>query len=432
MREYATAPTVTLDAATTPVPAAIEAPMRICVMTEAAHGLGGMQRHTHDLVRGLVRAGHDVHVICPGAAELSQHMHGARWHFLDIDITVMTRRDPLWREKYRHAFVAEHSKRPFDVVHSETTGAHGLLLKPAVQVPIVVKYHGAYLSLVKAHARRILQRPLTAPGELKGFAFMSRDHFGRGSAWAFRDCVSLAPSHEQMRDSARSQLVPMNLMHAVPNGIATDVFRPRDDREALRRSLDLPDGRIFVMAGRLNKEKGFDVALRALARIRTDFPAARLVVVGDGDQREPLGALASALGVSEETLFVGAQPPEGVAAYFGASDFFLFPTRRHEAGPIVLLEGMACGLPTIATRIGGNTEVVAPPEGPPAGLLVRLGSAFDLELAMRRLLTDESLAQTLGGRARERILEEYTVETMIERTVTAYRLAIERFRASGN
>jgi len=115
-----------------------------------------------------------------------------------------------------------------------------------------------------------------------------------------------------------------------------------------------------------------------------------------------------------------------VAEFMAAADIFLFPTRRHEAGSIVLLEGMACGLPTIATRIGGNTEVVAPPGGEPAGILIRLGNIADLEAAMRRLLDDVALAETLGKRARARILEEYTVERMIERTVGVYRCAIAR------
>ena len=150
------------------------------------------------------------------------------------------------------------------------------------------------------------------------------------------------------------------------------------------------------------------------------------VVVGDGDQLEPLTALAGELGVTDKALFVGGHPPERVAEYFAASDVFLFPTRRHEAGPIVLLEGMSCGLPTIASRIGGNTEVVEPAGLPVAGVLTRPGDLDELEAAIRRVLADGELARSLGERARQRILEEYTVELMIERTVAVYRLAIER------
>jgi glycosyltransferase involved in cell wall biosynthesis len=390
-------------------------------MTDCAHGIGGMQRHTHDLVRGLTGLGHTVDVICPAHETLDPSAYGATWHLVDTP----GRTDKGWYRKYRETFLALDRSAPFDVVHSESTAAHGLLFKPAVRTPIVVKYHGNYLSLLKAHFRRVVRRPSSAPGEAKGLLFMTRDYLTRGNAWIFRSCVSMAPSHEQARDTAISQLIPRGLMHPVPNGIDTDTYRPRD-RQALRQKLELPGGTLFVTAGRLNKEKGFDIALEALARVTRDHPEARLLILGDGDQRGPLEAFAKRLGVAEHALFLGGQAPDRVAEYMAASDVFLFPTRRHEAGPIVLLEGMACGLPTIATKIGGNTEVVEPPDGEPAGLLTRLASVSDLERAMRRLLTDPALADRLGRRARSRILEEYTVELMIERTVAVYRLAIAR------
>jgi glycosyltransferase involved in cell wall biosynthesis len=395
--------------------------MRICVITDCAHGLGGMQRHTHDLIQGLLAAGHRVDVICPADDSLDPSAYGARWHLVDTP----GRTDEHWREKFRAAFVEAERDEPFDIVHSESSAAHGLLFKPRVDTPIVVKYHGSYISLTKAHVRRVLQRPRTLLSEGKGFVDMTLDYVSRGTPWMFRSLVSMAPSHEQVSDSARSMLVPKRLMHPVPNGIDTEVFRPRDP-DALRAELELPAGPLLVTAGRLNKEKGFDLALEALSRIAGDHPDARLLILGDGNQLEPLRRLADTLGVVDRALFLGAQPPERVAEYFAASDIFLFPTRRHEAGPIVLLEGMSCGLPTIASRIGGNTEVVEPEGRPPAGLLMRLGNVDDLEAAIRRLLTDPDLARVLGERARSRILEEYTVETMIERTVAVYRLAIAR------
>ena len=396
-------------------------PLRICVMTDCAHGIGGMQRHTHDLVKGLVGTGHDVEVICPADPSLDAHAYGARWNLVDTP----GRTDKRWRHKFRATFVEADRKHPFDLVHSESTAAHGLLFKPRVTTPIVVKYHGCYLSLSKAHLRRVVQRPRTVLSEGKGFVDMTLAYLAGGEPWTFRSLVSMSPSHEQVKDTARSMLMPTRLMHSVPNGIDAERFRPRD-RLALRRAFDLPEGPLLVTAGRLNKEKGFDLALEAVSRIAGDYPQARLLILGDGEQREPLAQLATTLGVAEKVLFLGGQPPDRVAEYFAASDVFLFPTRRHEAGPIVLLEGMACGLPTIATAIGGNTEVVRPRGRPAAGLLTPLDDGKALEGAIRSVLADDELARTLGRRARSRILEEYTLETMIERTVAVYRLAIAR------
>ena len=397
-------------------------PLHICVMTDCAHGIGGMQRHTHDLIRGLTSAGHQVDVICPADETLDPQAYGARWHLVDTP----GRTDKHWRTKFRATYLAADEERAFDIVHSESTAAHGLLFKPAVTTPIVVKYHGSYLSLATAHVRRAVQRPRTLLSEGKGLVDMTFGHLAHGNAWMFRSLVSMSPSHEQVKASARSMFAPTRLMHAVPNGIDAQLFRPRDRRE-LRSQLGLAeDHTILVTAGRLNKEKGFDLALEAFSRLAAEHTRARLLILGDGDQRQPLERLAGTLHVTDRVLFAGAQPPERVAEYFAASDVFVFPTRRHEAGPIVLLEGMACGLATIATRIGGNTEVIEPMDAPAAGLLTGLGDVGELEAAMRRVLTDTTLAQTLGARARSRILDEYTIETMIDRTAAVYRLAIAR------
>ncbi len=402
-----------------------EEALRICVMTDCAHGIGGMQRHTHDLVQGLIRVGHEVDVICPADPTLDPDAYGARWHLVDTP----GRSDKRWETKFRAAFTAADRSRPFDLVHSESTAAQGLLNRPALDTPIVFKYHGCYISLTSAHARRVFQRPGSILGETKGWVDMTVWYVREGGPWRFRAFVSIAPSYEQLEHTARSVRVPRHLMHVVPNGIDADAFRPRDSRE-LRRTLGLPDGRLLVTAGRLNGEKGFDLAIRALSRIAEDHPDARLLIVGDGDERESLERLAATLGMTDRVLFVGGHPPERVAEYLAASDVFLFPTRRHEAGPIVLLEGMACGLPTIATRIGGNIEVVEPPDGPVAGLLTRMGDVKDLEAAIRRILTDDAHARTLGERARARILDEYTLDKMIERTVAVYGLAIARAKTA--
>ena len=103
-------------------------PLRICVMTDCAHGIGGMQRHTHDLVQGLVGRGHEVEVICPADPSLDPRAYGARWHLVDTP----GRTDKRWREKFRATFIEADRRNPFHIVHSESTAAHGLLFRPRV------------------------------------------------------------------------------------------------------------------------------------------------------------------------------------------------------------------------------------------------------------------------------------------------------------
>lgn len=97
--------------------------LRVCVMTVCAHGIGGMQRHTHDLIRGLIAAGHEVDVICPAHETLEANAYGATWHLVDTP----GRTDKRRYQKYRTTFLAADRAAPFDVVHSESIGVQGLL-----------------------------------------------------------------------------------------------------------------------------------------------------------------------------------------------------------------------------------------------------------------------------------------------------------------
>lgn len=393
--------------------------LRICVVTVAAGGIGGMQRHTHDLVRGLIAVGHDVEVICPAARGLTNEMYGARWELLDSP----GRRDPSWSRLVVDAFRLGESRGSFDVVHSESTTAVPLVLA-GVETPVVVKYHGNYVGLAKAHLKRAASRPRSTPRELWSLAHLSRRHFRRGNVWALRDCESIVVSRQQLEDTRRSHLIRRTLMHVVPNGVDTSLFQP-GDQSAAREALDLPGGFLFVAVGRLNVEKGFDVAVEALGRI-AEHPEAKLVIVGDGDQRPLLDGLTRALGLDERVVFAGSQPQELVASFLVAGDVFLFPTRRDEAGPLVLPQALACGLPVVASRIGGITEVIEPSGGQPVGVLVSPDDVVELESAMRELLADADVRETLSRRARARAVEEYGLEAMVERTVAVYRIAISR------
>ena len=386
-------------------------------MTIAAHGIGGMQRHAHDLVRGLVEHGHDVEVVCPVSTELECDLYGARWHLVDTT----GRTDSAWRRKFLDAYLTAAGPRPFDVIHSESTSAIGLL-GPEVTPPIVVKYHGNYLSLAKGHLRRMRTRPRTAPGEGKALVDLTRLHFRHGNAWAFRHCQSIVVSRQQLKDTAASHFIPRSRVHVVPNGVDASLFSPgRDDA---RQALGLPAGvPLMVAVGRLNREKGFDVAIRAHARLDQEMAHARLIIVGDGEERASLARLASEVGVSDRVDFVGGQPHERVADFMRAADVFVFPTLRDEAAPLVLPQAMACGIAVVASEIGGIPEVLEDGGDGPAGVLIETGSVGALHRSVRALLADRERRESLGERARARILDGYTITHMVDRTVDVYRLA---------
>jgi glycosyltransferase involved in cell wall biosynthesis len=399
--------------------------MRICIVAFIVpqHSIGGMQDHTRDLGRGLVRAGHEVTVITSKHPEgtREERVDGVRYVFVDAP---RHQNDPVWlRESYAE-FVRLHSERPFDVLHSESTSAVEHVRRGVHhRVPVVATFHGALLGLAKAHVKAGLQtrRPIPLLRAIRGVQWLAtHEHFRHGNWYRFRSCEAIVPSRQQVKDTSRSCLLKQSRMHVVPNGIDADFFRPRPIAD-VRARLGLGDGQIFVAVGRLSPDKGFHYALQALALLDGDPSGPRLVIVGDGPERTGLEKLAHQLEIDQRVTFAGAQSPEKVALHLAAADVFLFPTERDEAAPLVLPQAMACARPVVASRTGGITEVIG--ESGDYGVLIPPGDVNVLAREMSMLISDPSRRQRLGEAARARVLAEYTVERMVQRTLDVYRIA---------
>jgi glycosyltransferase involved in cell wall biosynthesis len=410
--------------------------VRVCIVTVAAyvHGIGGMQRATSDLVLGLTSAGHEVEVITARHPEgLHETTHdGALWHFLDVPtrFTRIPTQHPAWHRSSYAKFVELHRARPFDVVHSESVGALGLLQRGVNRrvLPVVVKFHGNYLGLLKASLRRARAARQIGPAvaETKHAVWLTGDWLlSRGEPYRLRACEAMVPSQQQLDDTVRSHFLRRSHVHVVPNGVDATRFAPGSKPE-LRSSLGLPAGPLLVGVGRLNREKGFGRAIELLARI----PDASLAIVGAGEHGDDLRREAERLGVGARVLFAGSHPPDVVARYLAAGDVFLFPTERDEAAPVVLIEAMASATPVVASRLGGIPEVIG--DSGEAGILVEPGDVEGLARATAGLLADETERERMGRAGRARVLAEYTVERMVERTVDVYRIAVEQWRRAAN
>jgi glycosyltransferase involved in cell wall biosynthesis len=403
--------------------------LRVCIITIAGHGVGGMQDHTRDLARGLAAAGHDVEVITTRHPHGLSHEQrdGVTWHFVDAPgrHARLPFHHPAWLAGSLSLFRQLHGQRPFDLVHSESTSAFELVRRGEHRhVPLVVEYHGTLLSLLRAawgRARRGGAREHIR--EAKSVVWLLGMHFQRGECFRFRDCEWIVPSRQQFEDTRRGEFMVRSRGHVVPNGVDTDLFRPREHPE-VRAELGLGEEPTLVSVGRLNVEKGVDIAIRGLVALRRSVPDARLVIVGRGEEQDALEALTARLGLDSAVTFVGVQPAEQVARYMAAADIFLFPTMRQEAAPLVLPQAMACGVPVIASRIGGITEVIG--ESGEAGLLIPPGDERALVAGIEDLLANEEAQERLRHAARERVLAEYTLERMVERTLDVYQHAIRR------
>ena len=176
---------------------------------------------------------------------------------------------------------------------------------------------------------------------------------------------------------------PSNKISVIRNGVDSLKFMPIS-RESARRELGLPNRqRILLGVGRLLELKGFQILIEAVARLRPRHPDIMLLVVGEGPYRIALERQIRDLGICNNVKLAGAQPHEQLALWYSAADLFCMASSR-EGCPNVVLEAMACGLPIIATPVGGVPEIVVSPS---VGKLIdRTPEAFEQAI-------DESLSR---------------------------------------
>jgi glycosyltransferase involved in cell wall biosynthesis len=208
-----------------------------------------------------------------------------------------------------------------------------------------------------------------------------------------------ANSQQSIREAIEIGVRPDRLT-LVPNVIDTSVFYP------VVRPLDAPVELLSV--GRLGPEKRQDIFLNVLARARARS-ASPLTgrIVGDGPLRQALEKQASALGLTPETAVFSGAVADMPTAYHGAGIFVL--SSDHEGSPNVVLEAMACGLPVVATRVGGVPDLV---EHGRTGLICPPGDEEAICEAVLRLTADPRLRRQMGERARM-VAEERHSDTLL-------------------
>lgn len=237
---------------------------------------------------------------------------------------------------------------------------------------------------------------------------------------ALRAADVVLPVSQTLGDLARSLGVDGDRVRVVENGIDTTVFRP-GDRAAARARVGLPaEGRVLLGIGHFVPNKGYGHALEAFASLVAAHPDLRLVLIGHGPDEERLRAQIAELGIADRVILPGVQPHEAIADWQRACDLFVHSSLS-EGRPNVVLEAQACGLPAVATDVGGTREVVldgvtgriVPPRNP-----VALAAAIDASL---RAPFDRGVVARHGG-AR-------TWDDTARALEDAYRTALGRRRA---
>jgi glycosyltransferase involved in cell wall biosynthesis len=208
---------------------------------------------------------------------------------------------------------------------------------------------------------------------------------------------------------ARAEGCPKHKVFVIPNGVDVDRFQPRPADPQLAASIGLPPGAPTVaIVAALRPEKNHGLFLEAAALTSRNVPESRFLVIGDGALRADLEARAAALGIADRVLFLGTR--RDIPELLGLTNVLALSSHM-EANPVSILEGLACGKPVVATRVGSIPETVH--EGI-SGYLTPPGDAQAMAMRLTELLRNPENTAKMGAAGRRHVVENWSLDVMVQ------------------
>ncbi|MFB6344810.1 MAG: glycosyltransferase family 4 protein [bacterium] len=222
-------------------------------------------------------------------------------------------------------------------------------------------------------------------------------------------CVSESSKRRAINDFG----IESNQASVVYNGIDTDLFRPLE-------SVDEVPRRIMTTASADVPLKGLKYLLKAVARLKPDFPELELIVVGEPDSGSETDLLVTDLGIESSVEFFSEITHERMVELYASASLAVSPS-LYEGFGLPAGEAMACGVPLVSTSGGALPEVVGD-----SGVIVPPANPSALAHAIGNLLLNPNKRKTLGRRGRQRILENFSWDEAAKKTESIYRRTIDR------
>ena len=356
--------------------------------------------------RGLLEAGHDVHLIVP---EYQDYEDEEPYIFrfpavdlreqLDVDLSVIL--------PFQSAMMTAVQGIKPHIIHSQHPFLMGGLAARAAKTlnrPLIFTFHTRYDEYV--------QQYVSIAPEL---ASLLTDEWVKNY---IKKCTYVIAPTDSIRTLICEKYEMDVPVAVVPTPVDLSQYHDLEP-ERVRSSWNLEEAEILLYLGRLAVEKNIGFILRAFEQVLQQRPKARLLLVGRGPDQEALGLMATKMGLQDQVIFAGAIPYEEVPHVAAAADLFVFSSLTDTQG-LVLTEAMAAGTPVVALEAPGPKDVLA--EG--GGVVVPDDESRFAE-AIIELLTDDTKREELGRAAKEAV-KRFAPEATTKLLMDVYEEALVR------
>jgi len=374
------------------------------------HALGGLEVHFLTMLEGLASHGHKVEAFTTRRRDGVRTERRANLVIHYLPWTVPGRYDGGYFGRSAQACLDRCREVPFDAILSESSAACGVLKRQTLlpkHIPVLWMAHGTWKGEIETKRRLGLWRPKQLVGTLICLNHWRRD----------RKYIRLADVVIACGRGLRDELVQVydldpDRVVSQSNGVDTTAFGPHDARrQKVRQELGInSEDVVLLISGRLHPEKGIRPFLELIAEMLIDFPRLRLVVVGDGPERQELEKTAAGLSLQDVVHFLGFRERAELPGLNNAADIFVFPSRRAEGQPISLIEAMASGLPVVANRAGWMASLI---DDGVTGSLVDPGDDRAMMDEILILAKDARKRHAMGQAARKKAVAEFSIERAV-------------------
>lgn len=352
--------------------------------------VGGVETGTADFAKRLVKAGHKAVVVSAGGGMVEDMVAAGVIHYQ----LPVHKKDVFHILKMIPRLAEIIKKENIDIVHARS------------RVPAWIAYYSC----------RKVNKPLITTCH----GYYSKHLFSKPMGWGK---LVICPSKVIARHMVEDFDVPLERIRLVPRSVDIEKFRYHDSA-AKRKAKEFNVGII----GRITPLKGHMHFIKAMARVARKIPYLKIWIVGDAPQskaayKEQLQVLVRRLGLWDSTQFLGTQ--KDIPEVLRQMDLVVLASTTHDAFPRSILEAQACGVPVVATSVGGVIDII---EDNKNGLLVPPADPDSIAEAVMRIYKDPGLGKQMAEKAYKKVKEQYTAEHLVQNTLNVYTEAIENYR----